>query len=524
MTIKDQIYNLIKKTIKDGNFTIETPEDKKHGDYASNVALVLSKKFKKDPMILADEIKAKLKKQNLFEKIEIVKPGFINLFLKSNFLQEQIKEIINKKEKFGELDIGKNKKAQVEFISANPTGPLTIANARGGPIGDILANVLKKAGYKTEKEFYVNDSGNQILSLGNSILGKKEGEYKGSYINKLKKRISAKGGSTSDGKDPYKTGQKTAKIIVDEIIKKTTNNLGIKYDKWFFESDLIKSGKIKKILEILKKKKLIYEKEGATWFKSSKFGDNRDRVLIKKNGEKTYLAGDIAYHYNKFKERKFDKVINVWGADHHGDVLGLMAGVEAIGFKGRLEILLYQFVTILREGKKIRMSKRQGVFETLDDLLNEIGSDAVRFFFLMNSANRHIDFDLDLAKEKSQKNPIYYVQYAYARINSVLKKAKSKNPSAKNLDLLVCPEEFNLIKELIKFPEIIENIAKDYQTQYLPRYAMDIATAFHSFYTECKILGDYKSLENARLSLVWATKIVLENVLDLMGVTKPQKM
>ncbi|MBU2564541.1 arginine--tRNA ligase [Patescibacteria group bacterium] len=501
MVIRRQIKEIINKAIKSKiDFVVEAPQEKSFGDYATNVAMLLAKK--KSPIEVAGEIKLKIK-TDLFEKIEIVKPGFINFFLKDSFLQNQVKEII----KGSKINIGKGKKIQVEFISANPTGPLTIANARGGPMGDVLANVLNKAGFKVEKEYYVNDSGNQILSLGNSVLGNKEGEYKGEYINKLNIKE----------KDPFKAGQKAAKLITEKLIKKTIDKLGVKYDKWFFESSL----DIKKTIDILKRKKLTYEKEGALWFKSSKFGDNRDRVLIKKDGLYTYLADDIAYHLDKFKIRKFDKVINILGADHHGDVPSLMAGVDAIGFKGKLEIILHQFVTIIKNGKQIRMSKRKGNFETLDDLLKEVGSDSVRFFFLMHSANRHMEFDLDLAKEKSQKNPVFYIQYAYARINSILKKAKPKNP---NLKLLNHPSELDLIKQLIKLPEIIEDTVKDYQVQRLPHYAMEVASAFHRFYTDCKVLGDYKEMENARLSLVLATKTVLEEILDLMGISKPKKM
>ena len=521
MTTKQKIYDLIKKIVKNDNFTVETPQEKAHGDYATNVAMILANKKKKEPMILAEEIRLELarlparqEKKDFFEKVEVIKPGFINFFLKPSFLQKQVKEILNKKEKFGEIDIGKNKKVQVEFISANPTGPLTIANARGGPMGDVLANVLTKAGYKTEKEFYVNDSGNQILALGHSVLKDKEAQYKGDYINKLNKK--------NKEKDPYKVGEKAGQIIIEDI-KKTTDKLGIKYNKWVFESSLRKSGKVDKVLKFLKDKKLIYEKDKAFWFRSKKFGDNRDRVLIKSNGEKTYLGGDIAYHYNKFKERKFDKVINIWGADHHGDVSGLQAGVAAIGFKGKLDIILHQFITILEKGKKIRMSKRKGVFVALDELLNMVGPDVIRFFFLMYSANRHMDFDLGLAKEKSEKNPVYYVQYAYARICSILAKIKNTNKNLKT-NLLNHPSELNLIKELIKLPEIVEDIVKDYQVQRLPHYALDVATAFHKFYTDCKVLGDYKDMEKARLSLVLATKIVLENILDLMGISKPKKM
>jgi arginyl-tRNA synthetase len=277
-----------------------------------------------------------------------------------------------------------------------------------------------------------------------------------------------------------------------------------------------------KIIKLLKEKNLLYESEGATWFKSTNFGDNRDRVLIKKDGMKTYLANDIAYHYNKFQERKFDKVINIWGADHHGDVPGLMAGVEAIGHKGKLEILLTQFISVIEKGEKVKMSKRLGTFIAMDELLEAVGLDVVRFFFLMHSADKQMDFDLDLAKEKSEKNPVYYVQYAYARTNSILRKAKSH--FVEKLDLLNHQSEKELIKCLIKLPEIIEDTVKDYQVHRLTTYAVELAGAFHRFYTDCRVLGEKKELEQARLTLVKATKIVLENVLSLMGISKPEKM
>ena len=521
MMIREKIKNLISKVpvvakaMAGKDFTVEIPEEKTYGDYATNVALVLAGELKKNPMEIAGQIKAKID-SNLFEKIEVAKPGFINFFLKPEFLHKEVGEILKQKEKFGGINIGKNKKVQVEFISANPTGPLTVANARGGPMGDVLANVLEKAGYKAEKEFYVNDSGNQILILGHSVLKDKQAQYKGDYINKLSKRVKEK--------NPYKAGQKAAKIIINEMIKKTVDKMGIKYNNWFFESELRKSGKTDKVLDFLKRKKLLYEEEGAAWFKSSKLGDNRDRVLIKEDGEKTYLAGDIAYHYNKFKERKFDKVINIWGADHHGDMLGLQAGIEAIGCKGKLDIILHQFITILKKGKKIRMSKRKGVFTTIDELITEVSSDVVRFFFLMYSANSHMNFDLDLAREKSEKNPVYYVQYAHARICSILKKAPKYEIRNTRYELLSHPSELELIKELIKLPEIIEDTTKDYQIQRLPNYAINLATVFHKFYDKCRVLGEGKDLEKARLALICATKTVLKNTLDLMGIDALKKM
>jgi len=523
MIVRSEIRKLIQKfpavakAMTDKDFTVEIPENKVYGDYATNVALILAKKQGKNLKEVADKLVSDfdIRNSDFLDKIEMMN-GFINFFLKKEFLQEQIKEIIKQGKKYGQSKIGKGKKAQIEFISSNPTGPLTVANGRGGPMGDVLANIFSAAGYKTEREFYVNNAGVQIAVLGHSILKDEQAQYKGEYIDKLAGRISAQ------GEDPYEVGKKAAEIIVKEMIRKTTDKLGINYDKWFFESDLHKKNLPDKIIKILKEKKLLYEDEGAIWFKSTNFGDNRDRVLIKKDGMKTYLANDIAYHYNKFQERKFDKVINIWGADHHGDVPGLMAGVEAIGHKGKLEILLTQFISVIEKGEKVKMSKRLGTFIAMDELLEAVGPDVVRFFFLMHSADKQMDFDLDLAKEKSEKNPVYYIQYAYARTNSILRKAKSH--FVEKLDLLNHQSEKELIKCLIKLPEIIEDTAKDYQVHRLTTYAVELASAFHRFYTDCRVLGEKKELEQARLTLVKATKIVLENVLSLMGISKPEKM
>ncbi len=444
-------------------------------------------------------------------------PGFVNFTLSQKCLQEELAEIIKQGDKYSHLDLGKGKKVQVEFISANPTGPLTVANARGGPYGDVLANFLKKAGFKVAKAYYVNDYGQQILALGHSILKNEEAKYKGKYIDDLHKKIKEK--------DPAKAGQRAARHIIKDLIHKTTDKLGIKYDDWIFESDLHQSSRVDKTLKYLTKKDLIYQKEEAQWFKSSKFGDKRDRVVVKKDGWKTYLAGDIALHNYKFQEKKFDKVINLWGADHHGDVPGLLAAVEALGHKGKLEIIILQFVTILEKGAKQKMSKRAGLYVTMDELLDKVGLDAVRFFFLQKSADTHLNFDLALAQEQSAKNPVYYVQYAHARICSILRKVKSGTvPDSQGQSLINHPAELNLIRQLIKFPEIIEDTAQDYQIQRLPHYALELATAFHQFYKQCRVLVDDKELAQARIALIKASQIVLRNTLNLMGIQAPEKM
>ena len=525
--IKKLVQKAIKKIYKGKNFPesklpdikIEYPEIMKvYGDRSTTVAMQIAKITNENPEKIANTIKVntEAQKSKIIKKVEIAKPGFVNFFLEQEYLQKQVREILKQGGKFGQLKLGKNKKIQVEFISANPTGPLTVGNARGGPFGDALGNILKKAGFKVEKAYYINDYGMQILTLGHSVLKDSEAEYRGAYIDDLAKKIKEK--------DPYKAGEKAAEILV-KMIKKTTERMDIKYDEWISEKKLHKLKTADKVLEFLKKKKLIYEKEGALWFKSSNFGDERDRVLVKSDGWKTYLAGDIALHQYKFKNRKFDKVINIWGADHYGDVPGLQAGVSALGFKGKLDIILLQFVTLFEEGRELKMSKRLGTFVTMDELLEMVGNDAVRFFFLQKSTSTHLNFDLKLAKEQSEKNPVYYIQYANARIHSILAKSKIQKQKSKNDHrLLSHPSELNLIKQLIRFPEIIEDTTKDYQVQRIPQYALDLATAFHRFYCDCRVLSDDKKMSQARLSLVLASKIVLENTLDLMGVSAPKKM
>ncbi len=518
---KNKIKNLIEQAIqkafpevKNFEIEIEYPQEEIHGDYATNVAMSLANQIKQNPLEIAQALVAEIKKGQLFEKIEIKKPGFVNFFLSPDYLHNQINKILNKKDNFGSLQ-KKEEKVQVEFISANPTGPLTIGNARGGFLGDTLANILIKAGYQTEKAYYVNDCGNQILALGHSVLKNEKAAYKGDYIEELSQRIKEK--------DPFRAGERAAQIILEEMIKKTTNKMRIKYDEWTSEKDFYESGLVDKIIKLLEEKKLTFKKDGAVWFKSSQFGDKRDRVLIKSNGDKTYLAGDIAHHYYKFKEKSFDRVINVWGSDHHGDVPGLGAGVEAIGFKGKLETLILQFVTLFQGKEKMKMSKRAGTYVTVDELLEEVGVDVARFFFLQRSADKHLNFDLNLAKEKSDKNPVYYVQYAHARMCSILEKA-GKNINNLDFSKLQHSSELGLIKELICYPEIIEKTSQDYQIQRIPQYAVDLAKAFSQFYRDCHVLIEDKELQKARIALVIGSRIVLRDCLKIMEVSAPEQM
>jgi len=522
--IKQFVAGAIKKLQENNYFPgfeipdvlIEHPENASLGDYATNISLKLVRDVKKNPLEIAESIKAEILKKNsdFFEKIEIANPGFINFFISPDYLQKQVEEINKKKSRYSQLEIGKGKKVQIEFISANPTGPLHVGNGRGGFCGDVLANILNRAGYEAKREYYVNNMGRQMKFLENSLLGKEPG-YKSPYIDELKKKGE-------------KNPQKAAKFIVGKIMK-TTANMGIKYDKWFYESDLTKDKE--KVLSYLKKKNLVYEKDNALWFKSTEFGDDKDRVLIRSEekaeetySEETYFLSDIAYLKNRF-ERGFDKIIIFLGAEHHGYVGRLKAGAAALGYdKDKIITVIFQLVKLVQEGKEVKMSKRTGAFVTLDELLDEVGKDVSRFLFLTRSYGNHLVFDLDLAKEQSENNPVYYVQYAHARICSILKKSQIKKIGKVNLNLLKEPPELALIKKFMQLPEIIEDTAKDYQVQRLPQYALDLAAIFHHFYRDCRVISEDKELSKARLSLVLATKTVLKDVLDLMGISAPEKM
>jgi arginyl-tRNA synthetase len=513
--IRQEIKNSVQKAVKklygkEISAVVERPAEPSFGDYTTNAAMIL----KKNPAEIMAEIKPALERSETIKGIE-VKNGFINFFLSEGYLQGQIKEILKQREKFGSSAAGQGEKVNIEFISANPTGPLTLGNGRGGFCGDVLANLLVKAGYKTKREYYVNDVGEQIKKLGHSVIGGKEAVYQGAYIEELRKKLK--------GDEPEKIGQRAVKIILKEMIKPSVERMGVKFDNWFCESALYEKKEVAEILKELKKKNLAYEKEGALWFKSTDFGDDKDRVLVKADGQTTYLASDAAYLKNKFK-RGFEKLIFLWGADHHGYAARIKAAVKAMGYKEeQVDIVIMQLVRLFEGGKEVRMSKRSGLYITMDELIDEVGLAAARFFFLTKSPGSHLNFDLDLAKKQSEKNPVYYVQYAHARICSLLKKAGRRKPSGKR-ELLNHSSELSLIKQLIRLPEIVEDTAEDYQVQRLPQYALDLAVSFHRFYQDCRIISEDKELTEARLSLVSASRIVLKNTFDLMGIAAPEKM
>lgn len=538
--IRKEIVQLIEKSIKElqkakklpdfeiSEILVEKPEEKSHGDYATNIAMTIGRLVKKNPSEVAEKLRCTIQdtKYKILDRIETAAPGFINFFISKEYLQKQVEEILKQKDKFGNLKIGKGKKINVEFISANPTGPLTLGNGRGGFCGDVLANVLDKAGYEVEREYYINDVGEQIKKLGHSVIGDKEAVYRGLYVEELRMRLVG-----ASVKEAEEVGRKSAEIILGETIKPQVLKMGIEFNVWFRESELYKKKEIDKILEELERKNLSYKKEGALWFQSTKFGDDKDRVLVKADGEKTYLASDIAYLKNKFK-RGFDKLIYFFGADHYGYVGRIKAAAEALGFKKeQVEMIIMQLVRLIEGGKEMKMSKRTGFYVTIDELIGEVGLDVARFFFLARSPDTHLNFDLDLAKQQSEKNPVFYVQYAHARIRSILRKSEipaspsgGRNSKFENLELLTHPSELSLIKQLIRLPEIIEDTVEDYQVQRLPQYALDVATVFHQFYRDCRVISEEKALTQARLSLVSATGIMLKNTLNLMGISAPEKM
>ena len=527
--IKEQLKEIVGNALAKvdpvlANLAVEVdyPVNAKFGDYTVNVALKAAKLVKGLPMELAEQlVKLLLSDQevnHLFGKIATVKPGFINFYFKPVWLSAKAAEILKLKGKYGQADLGKKEKIQLEFISANPTGPLTVGNGRGGFFGDALGNVLSCCNFKVTKEYLINDAGNQIASLGHSVLKDELAVYQGDYIDDLHGRIKEQ--------DPYLAGQQAAKIILEELLKPTIEEgMKVKFDQWFSEEkELRQTKKIDAVIERLKKENYLYEQDGAWWFKSSEHGDTRDRVLVKSNGEFTYLAQDFAYLISKFKERKFSKVINIWGADHHGDVPGLLAAAEVLGYARQQEVILMQFVRLLKDGQEVRMSKRRGTYVAMSELLEMVGHDAVRFLFLMYSNNTHINFDLNLAQERSEKNPVYYVQYAYARISGILGQKESVEAKTREASLEYKHEaELSLIKLLIRFPEVLSQIALDYEVQKLPNYALEIADKFHQFYNQCRVINNGQ-VDLSRLELVRLTQKILGEVLVVIGISAPEKM
>ncbi len=544
-SLKDALPSY-KKTLP--SVELEIPADSQHGEFSTNIALKSSKVFKKSPMALADEFCATLQgveQDDLLKggitKIEVKKPGFINFYLKPKLLYGIIDEIFEEKEKYGRTHFGAKKKIQIEFVSANPTGPLSIAHARQAAVGDALVNILDFLGFDASREYYINDSGNQINLLGSSIkcraiehLGGKvefpEDGYQGSYIKDIAKIfLDTNNISTSQALESV-TAEKFSdfgKTYLLDAIKKDLDDFGVHFDVWSYESKIATKTNIEAILDYLGEKGFLYEKDGALWFKSTDFGDDKDRVVEKSDGTYTYLTPDIVYHKNKF-ERKFEQVINIWGPDHHGYIPRLKAAVEALGQdREALEVLIVQLATIYRDGKPVSMSTRRGEFISLREVIDEVGVDAARFFFLMRHIKVHLDFDLELAKKETAENPVYYIQYAHARVHSINAKAAQEKIKLKksNFQLLKEEEELALIKKLGSFSDILMICYNELDPYALVSYLQDVATSFHKFY-DCHRVIDPKNkeLSSERLALVNASRMVIANGLRLLGLSTPEKM
>lgn len=550
--IKEILSGSIEKNIRQGNFQIKdipevillTPKNKSHGDLSTNIAMQLSRELRAKPLDIANFIINSLDIQGtIVDKVKIAGPGFINFWLSENWLYKVIDEIREQGEDFGKVNLGKGKRVQVEFVSVNPTGPLHVGHGKCAAVGDALSSILKAAGYEVEKEYYINDQGKQIDILGqsvqtryNNLLGEKEefpaDGYKGEYIFDIAKEVIDKFQDKYKGRNDKETQEFFKEFTLKKIlsgIKKDLKSFGVEFDVWFSEKSLYEQDKLQKVIELLKQRGFLYEKEGALWLKSTDFGDEKDRVVIRENNIPTYFASDIVYHQNKY-QRGFDKVIDIWGADHHGYIKRMKAAAQALGYsEDFLDMLIVQFVTLIKNGKEVGMSTRGGEFVTLRDLIREVGKDVARYFFLMRSYDSHTEFDLDVAKSQSMENPVYYIQYAYARICSIIEKAKLEGikigkSKEVNLQLLDKEEEFELIKKLSSLKEVVRKSALTWKPHLLTTYLYDLASSFHRYYTVHRVITEDTELTKARLILIDCTRIVLLNTLKVLGISAPESM
>lgn len=557
--IRDQIRSVVRKAmaaatekgllpdISVDEIIVEAPKEKEHGDFSTNIAMLIVKKARKAPVQIASILTDNMDFTDTYiERAECAGPGFINFFLDRSWLYDTLRIISREREDYGRINIGQGSKVMVEFVSANPTGPLHMGNARGGALGDCIASVLQAAGYDVTREYYVNDAGNQIEKFGMSLEARylqllkgedavefPEDGYQGEdIIDHMRDYIEEYGDKLLNA-DPEQRRRELVDYALPrnlERIRKGLESYGIHYDVWFSEQSLYDSGEFEETINYMEDKGLLYEKEGAKWFKATDFGAEKDEVIIRNNGIPTYFASDIAYHRNKFEKRGFDRVINLLGADHHGHVARMKAAVKALGVDpAKLDIVIFQLVRLFKNGEIARMSKRTGRAISLDDLLEEVGRDAARFIFNTKASGSHLDFDLDLAVRQSNENPVYYVQYAHARICSMLRLLEGEGisvPDADEVDLtlLAAPEELDLIKKLAEYPDEIRISAQTLEPSRLTRYVTDVASLFHSFYTECRVKGEEESLMKARLLLVSAVKTVIKNVLDILSISAPERM
>ncbi|MEK6712615.1 MAG: arginine--tRNA ligase [Nitrospirota bacterium] len=523
---------------------LEVPKDESKGDYATTIAMGMASLEKKPPRSIAEAIAGNIEDtEGIIERIEIAGPGYINFFLRTGSWLETLRKVIALGDGYGQVNIGEAKPVQVEFVSANPTGPLHVGHGRGAAFGDSLSNLLRAAGYNVRKEYYINDVGNQMETLGRSTWLRykqifdpavpfMDDGYKGDYIKDIANCV------ITEAKDKYLSMPesdavpffiKYAKDNILEGIRKDLDDFGVIFDEWFSEKTLYETGEVEDILMQLKEKGHLYENEDALWLNTTQFGDDKDRVVVRANGQKTYFASDIAYHQNKMK-RGFHFIVDIWGADHHGYEPRMKAGVQCLGNPvERLKVILVQFVTLLREGKPVSMSTRSGEFVTLREVMDEVGKDAARFMFLTRRSDSHLDFDLELVKKESSENPVYYVQYAHARIMNIFKQAEERGipmPSVDSTDLslLALPEEIRMIKLIASYPELIEASAQALEPHRITFYLQELATALHNYYFHHRVITDDRKLTEARLILLQGVKQVLKSGLTIIGVSAPERM
>lgn len=553
--LKERIADAMRLCIEKGtlpqagipDFAVEMPADRAHGDRASNAAMVGARSFRMPPRKIAQAVADRIRLDGTsFDRVEVAGPGFLNFFFNRRFYIDVLREIQRRGADYGRSDWGKGKKVMVEFVSANPTGPMHMGNARGGALGDCLASVLDAAGFRVSREFYVNDAGNQIEKFGRSLEARYLQIYKGEgavefpedgYHGEDVRERAAEFARLHGDRYVSAPSEERRKALVEYTLprniakmKADLEKYRIVYDTWFLESTLHKDGELDETLRLLKDRGMTYEKDGALWYRGTAMGEEKDEVLVRRNGIPTYFAADIAYHRNKFVKRGFERVIDVWGADHHGHVARMKGAMNAIGLDGgKLDVVLIQLVRLVRGGQVVRMSKRTGKAIQLGDLLEEVPVDAARFYFNLREATSQMDFDLDLAVKQDAQNPVYYVQYAHARICSILKKLAAEGVRPREctdaeLALLTAPEETDLIRHLADCTEEIIASAREYDPARMTRYLISLATLFHKFYTACRVKGADEPLMAARLSLCLATKTVLENVLAMFKITAPESM
>lgn len=525
------------------NVVIESPKEKEHGDYATNMAMQLARVAKKAPRMIAEDIANHFDKEKAnVEKLDIAGPGFINFFMKQDYLSDVVSAVLNQGEDYGNVNVGQGKRIQVEFVSANPTGTLHLGHARGAAVGDSLCNILEKAGFEVAREYYINDAGNQIENLALSLearyyqeLGEEmdmpEDGYHGQDIIEFAKEIVETYG------DRFKDNDREERLsffreygLKRELdkLKEDLASFRVSFDNWYSEVSLYSSGKVEEALEVLKNSGKTYEQDGALWFKSTEYGDDKDRVLIKGDGSYTYLTPDISYHQDKFA-RGFEELINIWGADHHGYIPRMKAAIQALGFdKNQLDVQIIQMVNLFENGERVKMSKRTGKAVTMRDLMEEVGTDATRYFFAMRAADTHLDFDMGLAKSQSNENPVYYVQYAHARICSMLRQAKELGftvDTEADFDRLTGDKELELIKKVGEYPEAVADAANKRTPHRMTNYIHELAQTMHSFYNAEKVINENDVEQTkARLGLMEAVRLTIANALKLVGVHAPEKM